>query len=275
MKRFRLSVFLVVTMALLGACAHMTEGAPKKSASPAIDRILQRGELVVGTAASMPPLNMTTKDGDIVGFEIDIARYMAGGMGVKLRLASMPFAELLPALQTGQVDAILSGMTITPSRNLKVAFVGPYFLSGKSILTKAETIASATNAADINNPNVTLAALSGSTSQHFVEKLIPRAKLVTTKDYDEAVDLVLRDKVDAMVADYPICLVSVVRYPDADLVTLKEPLTYEPLGVALPPNDPLLVNWVENLLVRLQGSGELEKLKKPWFKGGAWLKKLP
>ena len=111
-----------------------------------LDGIVQKGELVVGTAASMPPLNMTTKKGEIIGFEIDLARMMASAMGVKLRVEPMEFSKLLPALENGKVDMVLSGMTITPARNLKVAFVGPYFISGKAFLTKIETIAKAKEA---------------------------------------------------------------------------------------------------------------------------------
>ena len=91
-----------------------------------LDRIVAKKELVVGTAASMPPLNMTMKDGQIAGMEIDLARLIAGALDVKLTLKQMNFNDLLPALQAGQVDMVLSGMTITPARNLKVAFVGPY-----------------------------------------------------------------------------------------------------------------------------------------------------
>jgi polar amino acid transport system substrate-binding protein len=245
------------------------------SAGRWIKDIQKRGELWVGTAGSMPPLNMTTKDGKVIGLEVDVARYMAGAMGVKLKLKTMPFSELLPALQDRKVDMILSGMTITPRRNLKVAFVGPYMISGKAFLTKEKAIAAAKEGAEINRPNVTLAALKGSTSQYFVERVIPKAKLVTTKDYDEAVKMVLDDKVDALVADFPICVISVFRFPGRGLVSVITPLTYEPLGIALHPDDTHLVNWVENFLNALEGSGEMDALKERWFGNASWLQRLP
>src|SRR4030042_3583667 len=80
--------------------------------SPVLDRIQEKKELVVGTAASMPPLNMTTKDGQIIGVEMDLARLFAGGMEVKLTVQPMNFNELLPALEAGQVDMALSGRTM-------------------------------------------------------------------------------------------------------------------------------------------------------------------
>jgi polar amino acid transport system substrate-binding protein len=207
--------------------------------------------------------------------EADLARYMADAMGVTLRFEPMPFAELLPALEAGKVDMVMSGMTIIPQRNLKVAFVGPYFISGKAFLTKAKTIASVKDASDINSPDFTLAALQGSTSQLFAEEAVPKADLVTTTGYDEAVDMVIQGKVDALVADYPVCLVTLLRNPYEDLVSVITPLTYEPIGIAIPANDPLLVNWLENILTMLKGSGELEDLEDHWFEDPSWVNKLP
>jgi len=253
----------------------MTSTTANVPPAPVLDRIMKKGELVVGTAASMPPLNMTTKDGDIIGFEIDVASYMAEEMGVKLKIETIPFPELLPALEAGKVDMVMSGMTITGKRNLKVAFVGPYYTSGKAFLTKIETIAAATEASEINSSDRTLVALKGSTSQEFVEKAIPQAKLVLTNNYDEAVDMVLNDKADALVADFPICAVSVMRYPNAGLLSIFTRLTYEPIGVAIPAGDPLLVNWIENFFRTLEGSGKLEVLGASWLKSSFWLQRLP
>ena len=118
--------------------------------SPVLDKVMAKKELKVGTAASMPPLNMTTKDGEIIGMEIDLARSFANAMEVKLTLSRMRFNELLPALEKGQVDMVLSGVTMTPQRNLKVAFVGPYFASGKSILTKKKNVESVDELSKMN-----------------------------------------------------------------------------------------------------------------------------
>ena len=249
--------------------------AMSASAGPAMERIIKKGELVVGISGAQPPMIATTKKGKIIGLDADIARAMADAMGVKVKFVSMPFAKLLAALEAGRVDMILSGMTITSERNLKVAFVGPYFVTGKGFLTKIKSIASARKASEINSPDTKLTALQGSTSQRFVEKFIPKAMLVTAKNYDEAVNLVIEDKVDAMIADHPICMLSVLRYPDKGLLSLSTPITYEPIGVALPADDPLFINWVENFINKLKNSGGLEALKSQWFKHGSWLDRLP
>ena len=129
--------------------------------------------------------------------------------------------------------------------------------------------------ASINKRDVTITALEGSTSQDLVKNHILRAKLVTAKNYDQAVDMVLNDKADVMVADYPICVVSVLRYPDNGLLAIMTPLTYEPFGIAMTAGDPLMVNWVTNFLNTLRNSGTLELLRLKWVVDDSWLKELP
>lgn len=275
MGKARSILVLMVVVVLMAVSGHVFAAGESTRVSPVLDRILMKKELVVGTAASMPPLNMTTKDGQIIGMEVDLANLFAGGMGVKLTLKPMQFNDLLPALEAGQVDMVLSAMTMTPGRNLKFAFVGPYFPSGKSVLTKGKNVEAVDEIAKMNNPDKVLVALKGSTSQLFVEKLMPKAKLVLADDYGQAVAILRNDKAVAMVADYPICMVSVYRFPDAGLVTLAKPISYEPIGVALPPNDPLLVNWVQNALHLLEKTGELDVLMQRWFKDTSWVNRLP
>jgi polar amino acid transport system substrate-binding protein len=218
---------------------------------------------------------MTTKEGDVIGIEPDMARLMAEEMGVKLRLEVMPFSELLPALEAGKIDLILSQMTISGERNMKVAFVGPYFISGKSFVTKIRWIASVQDAEQVNSAKTSMVALKGSTSEAFVRKSLPLARLVVAKDYDEAVDMVLGGKVDAMIADYPICVLTVLRNPDQGLISVINPLNYEPIGIALPGNDLLMVNWMENFLTSLEESGVLDLLKESWLEDNSWVKRLP
>lgn len=266
-------LFVLLSVAvLITGCSHLFNS--RASSSPILGRIVEKGELVVGMTGNMPPLNMTTKAGKVIGLEPDLSRDIATAMGVKLSIRTMPFSELLAALQTGKVDMIMSGMTITPKRNLDVAFVGPYFLSGKCILSKQEALSAADGAGVLNHSSLKLAALKGSTSQQFVEELAPEAELTPIVDYDEGVDMVLNDRADALVGDYPICIVSLLRYPDRGLVSVISLLTQEPLGVALPANDPLFVNWMENFLSNLESNGILTDLKEHWFENGPWLKEL-
>jgi polar amino acid transport system substrate-binding protein len=264
----------LIALLLMAGYTQMAVAADLARIAPVLDRIAAKKELVVGTAASMPPLNMTMKDGQIAGMEIDLARLIATALEAKLSLKQMPFNDLLPALQAGKVDMILSGMTITPARNLKVAFVGPYLVAGKSILTKKAILESMSEPSKINNPDKVLVALKGSTSQVFAEKVFPKAKLLLADDYDQAVSILREDKAQAMVADMSICQLSVYRYPEAELVTLENALTYEPLGIAIPANDFLLINWLQNFLHTMEKDGSMGMIVDKWFKDASWVKQL-
>ncbi len=273
MRELKTLVFFAVLAVFITGCA--TTGATAGSTSGNLQRIQEQGELVVGVSGNMPPMNMTDKSGKLIGLDVDLARVMAGAMGVSLRLEPMAFADLLPALEAGNVDVIVSNMTMTPERNLRAAFVGPYFNSGKCVLSKIETLAKAQEVETINQTDVRLTALQGSTSQVFIEELAPKAQFTSARDYDEAVNLVLTDKVHAMIADYPICVVSVLRHKDAGLISVITTLIYEPIGVALPAGDAQFINWTENFLHRMEKTNQLQLLRRRWFERDDWLTRLP
>ena len=231
--------------------------------------------LRVGTSGGQPPFTMKSKQGQLIGYEIEMAELLTDAMNLELKFVEKPFSELLPALENGEVDIIMSGMTITPERNVNFTFAGPYIVSGKSILAKSKRLAVLNEMDEINKPMISIAALKGSTSQSFVKKHAPKAKLVTTADYESAVMMVLEDKVDILVADYPICVLSVLRHQDAGLATLEEPLTMEPIGIALTPDAFQLHNLLDNYLNALQISGILASLEEKWFQDGSWLFRLP
>lgn len=221
-----------------------------------------------------PPLSMRSKKGTIIGFDADLARAVASGMNVKLEVVTKPFAELLSALEAGDVDLVISGMTITPERNMRAAFVGPYLMSGKSILTRSKTLTSVKDVDGLNNAKFTLAALAGSTSEIFVKELAPKAKLKTTASLEEATKLVRSGKADALVADFPYCVFAGTRDKSKGLNALAEPLTFEPLGIAVPPGDALFVNLIENTLAALEATGALDAFKQRWLGGDEWLAEI-
>jgi polar amino acid transport system substrate-binding protein len=264
----RKTIFIAALVSLL--VLSFVGSAP---AGDILDRILKKGELVVGITGTQPPLNATTKDGKIIGLDADIARLIAGSMGVKVRFETMSFAELLPALHADKVDLILSSMTMTPRRNLKVAFVGPYYISGKGMLTKTQTIATLQAADSLNDPKFKIGALKASTSQAFVEGTTPQAKLVSAESYDEALGFLFEDKIDVLIADYPFCAFTAFRYQEKGLVAGQSRLTFEPIGIAV-KEDTLFINWLNNYMKMLDGSGQLRKMNDHWFKNSSWIKDL-
>jgi polar amino acid transport system substrate-binding protein len=265
MKKKLLSMALLLAFSLIITISAF--------AGPVMVQIMKKGELVVGTSGAQPPMTATSKKGEIIGMDADIARAIAESMGVKLKFSVMPFDKLLPALQAGQVDIVLSGMTITGMRNSKVAFAGPYFVTGKGILAVAEKFATLKESHGLDTPEVTIATLKNSTSQKFSENMLSKATLVLTNSYDEAIDLLLKGKVDVIVADYSFCALTAYRYQDKGLIAGASPLTYEPLGIAM-AEDLLLINWIENFLTLLHGTGEIEKMHEKWLNAGSWIDDL-
>ena len=117
--------------------------------------------------------------------------------------------------------------------------------------------------------------LANSTSETFVRMNLPEAQLTTVASYDEAIAMLRADEAGALVADMPICLLTVMRYPNEGFATLNQPLTLEPIGIAVPANDPQLQNLVRNYFVALEGTGILEALRQAWLENGSWIAALP
>ncbi len=272
--RLAIAAFCSLVLSVSLACETIHRSVAPTGLSR-IDRILERGELRVALSASQPPLNMKNRRGEVIGLEADLVKALARSMGVEAKLIVTPFADLLDAVEAGEVDLAVSGITITPERNARVAFAGPYFISGKSLLTKSDALSNAESTQALDQADRKYAALKGSTSEEFVRVHLSSAELQTTSDYDEAVKLVMDDQIDALIADFPICALSVLRYPDAGLSRHRNPFTIEPLGIALPADDALLVNLVENYLRTLEDSGILTQLKAKWFSKGDWISELP
>jgi polar amino acid transport system substrate-binding protein len=226
--------------------------AVNASAGSAMERILKKGEVAIGTSGTQPPMSAVNKKGELMGMDVDISRAIADAMGVKLKFAQMPFAELLPALEAGKVDIVLSGMTITADRNKKVAFVGPYVVTGKGILAV----------------EARFAALK------VAETSMSKSKLTLFGSYDEAIDLLLKNKIDVIVADFQFCALTAYRQQKKGLIAGQSALTFEPLGIAM-QEDTLLINWVQNFLNQFQGTGELKKVSEKWLNPGSWIDDLP
>jgi ABC-type amino acid transport substrate-binding protein len=255
--------------------ALVTPGETRAQDSPVLDRVMESGQLRVGMSGTQPPFNARSRGGAVIGLDADLGRLLAGAIGVELEIVTRPFGELLSALEAGEVDMVMSGLSITGGRTRRVSFVGPYMMSGKSILTRSETLSRVQEAGQINRSEIRLTALANSTSEEFVQINLPEAQLVTVVDYDEAIGMLLEGTVDALVADMAIALISIMRHPDAGFVTLEQPLTIEPVGIAVPANDHQFLNLLDNYLDTFEGTGILEQLRKKWLEDGSWIAALP
>lgn len=240
-----------------------------------VHRIVESGQLRVGVSGLQPPLNMKNKQGELVGLDIDLARALAEAMGLELVLVERPFGRLLAGLAESDFDLVISSLTITPARNARVAFAGPYLISGASLLTRRDLIEELGEIDALDSPDRTWAALDGSTGEALVREAFPNAQLVTTDDLPSFVAKIQTGEVDGIISDLPYVRYELARHPDAGLAILPRPFTTEPLGVALPPNSPLFANLVQNYLNTLEYTGQLIRMKAHWLHGGDWLSEMP
>ena len=267
----KVKLFLCGMAGLLALCM----AGAVLAASPVLDRVVDSGVLKVAMSGEQPPFNMRSRDKSMIGFDVDLARSLAESMHVKLEIVQMPFGELLAGLVAGKADMVISGMSITPERTREVSFVGPYTLSGKSILTTARIKGVVTNTAEFNNPEIRMVALENSTSESFVQRNFPDAELHTIANYDEGIQMLLTGRIDAIVADIPILKLSMLRYPGAGLSMIEPALSIEPIGVAIPKNDQQFENLVRNYVSSVQNAGLMGRLYKKWFEDNGWIALLP
>lgn len=236
-----------------------------------LKKILERGELRVGMTAKQPPYCIKDKAGNIIGYEVELAKNLAREMGLKLIIVEIPFADLLKSLEEEKVDMVMSGMTITTKRNMKTIFARPHMISGKSILTKSLAFSDTDEPEDLNDKSLKIVVLKGSNSEAFVRMEIPEAQIFLGNDYDECVTMLEKAQVNLMVADYSMCAYIAQVYPEKGLITIDKPMSIEPIGVALPQDAAHFTNLVENYLNLLLVTGTLDEMHTYWFDSGEWV----
>lgn len=265
LKRFLYSTLLAITFCLPGA----------SMAGEALQRVLDFKTLNVGMSADQPPMTARNKQGGLMGYDVDLARAMATAMRVQLEIKVLPFGDLLQALENNEIDMVISNMSITPERTEKVTFVGPYMMSGKSILTRNSVLAQASEGGEFNRKDLKMVALENSTSAMFISEAAPEAQLITVKNSDAGVAMIVNGEADAMIADMATCKLAALRHREAGLTSLKQPLTLEPVGIAVSKDDPQFQNLVENYLDAYGKTGVLAKLRQKWFEDSSWVSALP
>ena len=196
------------------------------AAGHVIDRIKTNGEIILGTPGDFPPFSVTSEQGDLIGVDISLARELAKSMNVNLRIVRLPFHELIPNLESGKVDMIMSGLSITPRRNMEIAFVGPYGNSGQAFLGRNEIVESLDEPLDLNREGLRIAVLQDTTAELTVRAVLPKAEATFTRSLDQALIKLLNNEIDGIISDYPFCKVSEFRYKDRGFSVYEKILSY-------------------------------------------------
>lgn len=242
-----------------------------------LNKVLQRGELRIGTDAGYMPFIMKDKKGRYIGFEVDLAKRMAKEMGVKLKIVNIPFDGIIGGLLSDKFDMIISGMTITQTRNLKVNFSDPYLVIGQSILVTKETKKQIKTFKDLDRENFIIATKTGVTGELVARKLFKKAKIITFDTESDAVNEVSSGKANAFIYDQPYNVLYMAKKQNSQLVHLDKPVTYEPLGIAIKKGDPDMLNWLNAFIRQIQGDklvGFYDKIYKKWFIETNWIKRV-
>jgi ABC-type amino acid transport substrate-binding protein len=95
--------------------------------------------------------------------------------------------------------------------------------------------------------------------------LMKNSDIIGVDSDAKGIELVKSGKVDAMLSEYPVCMAAVGNNPDAGFVAAFSRLTYEPISIAMPGNDPLFMNWTQNFIDRLKATGTIEGLLQKWL----------
>jgi His/Glu/Gln/Arg/opine family amino acid ABC transporter permease subunit len=235
------------------------------SAQPsALDRVQQRGELVIGTDASYPPFE-SAEGGKFEGFDIDIGRAVARELGVEARFVNSAFDGIFPALQNGQFDAVMSAVSITPERQQSMLFSAPYYTAGQLVVVQ-------TSRGDIAGPDDLPGKRVGvqinTTGQFEMEK---RGDVKEITRYN-TIDLALLDlqngRIDAVVGDAPTVRYMIrQRFPG--LRPVGRPFTEEHYGIAMAQGSEPLRDAVNAALKTIRASGEYDRIHESYFGAAA------
>ena len=247
---------------------------PGVASADTLDEILERGSLRIGMEPGYMPFEMTNQRGEIIGFDVDMAKRIAKAMNVKLELVSTAWDGIIPGLITKKYDMIMSGMTLTQERNLQVSFASPYIVVGQTILVKKEFADDVKSYKDLNDSKFTVASKLGTTGEQATKRLIPKAKYISFETEQEGVMDLINGKIDAFVYDLPFMAIANAEKNNGKLIFLNEPFTYEPLAWAVRRGNADLLNWLNNFMNQIKSDGTYDKIYAKWFLSDEWLKQV-
>ncbi|WP_410508832.1 basic amino acid ABC transporter substrate-binding protein [Methanosarcina hadiensis] len=263
-------LLVIATVVFAAGCAEQgeeeaegvaEEGAPVEEGG-SVEESAPAGEMptyIVGTEAQFPPFEIVDSKGNVVGFDVDLLNAIAEDQGFKVQYLDQDFAGLIPALQTGNIDIIASGMTITEEREGEVDFSEPYITAGLAL------------AVPINNEEIqsvddlkgkTVAVQTGSTGFMKAEELKEAGVIAKIKDFphvNEAIEELKIGGADAMINDLPVTEAFIAAQPGV-IKIVGEPLNSESYGFAVRTGNTELLQKINAGLENVKASGEYDEL---------------
>jgi len=266
-KTLKSSVVLVA-MASVVALAGCTSSPSSPTSAPAgqtnqtshLQQVIKRGVLQVGVLPDYPPYSSQQANGDIVGYEPDIAKKLADALGVKLKMVNTDGTSRKPVLDSNRVDVDIDAFTATDERAKAVDFTIPYVASGALPLFRKDSPIK--SIADLKGKKVSVAR--GSTNDTLMTKQFPGTTVVRFDTIADAIQAVKSAKVDAVMEGF--ATVSKAVADDPSLATLDvQPISPALISMGVKQGDQIWLNYLNNFIRNLNSSGQNAVIYKKWF----------
>jgi polar amino acid transport system substrate-binding protein len=238
-----------------------------------LQEVLNAGTLRVGVTL-FAPWAARTAGGELVGFEVDVARQLAADMGVEAQIFPYDVDRLIPALESGEIDIIAAGLTITPERALHVNFSAPYAESGIGLATHVERTASVTDVAALDSETFTIAAVEDSVGAELARRLWPRARVQLFPSIEAASNALLAGDVHGYVEDEPVPTFLALENPAVIDVPTGRPLLVSPAGFAVGKSDPDFLAFLNAWITAHEADTWLPTTASYWFESLRWRERL-
>jgi polar amino acid transport system substrate-binding protein len=223
--------------------------------------------LRVGVAPDYPPLAFR-EAGQLTGLEIEFARRLGTDLKRKIEFVELPFPELIPSLEKGSIDVIMTGMSITDERSRRVRFLPAYFEVAQMVLVRGADRHRFDGAKRLDDPAVRVGFVTGTTGHAWVRGHCASAQQSGFSGVSPAIEALRASKIDALVHDAP-SIWHVVGGADSledELTGLYVPLTREKLAWAVRLDDEKLSGALERELASWRESGWLDEQLLTWIR---------
>ncbi|MRH77347.1 glutamine ABC transporter substrate-binding protein GlnH [Spiribacter sp. C176] len=216
-------------------------------------------KLIVATDTAFVPFEFQ-QDGEYVGFDIDMWNAIADDQGWDYELRPMDFSGIIPALQTGQVDVALAGITIKPEREEVIDFSDGYYDSGFLLMVGADS--------DIEGPDdldgKMLAVKTGTSASDYAEENFAGTTLRKFPNIDNAYLELRTGRVDAAMHDTPNVLYYIETAGDGEVKAVGTQMMAHEYGIGFPKGSDLVAP-VNEVLKQMREDGRYDAIYSKWF----------
>jgi polar amino acid transport system substrate-binding protein len=219
--------------------------------------------LVVGMELTYPPFETIGPDGSPQGVSVEMAQALGQYLGRPVRIENIPFVGLIPSLQAGKIEVIISSMTRTEEREQSIAFSDPYLTIGLAILAGKDSAIHRPE--DLDRPEHTIAVRHGTTGQVWARDHLRQAAILVLDKENAAVLEVIQGKADAFIFDQMSLWQQAQLHPETTRVIL-EPLRTESWAIGLRRGEEELRAQINAFLADFREKGGFEKLGERYLK---------